>query len=253
MISCGAAVTNLTLAVRALGCNADVALLPDHDRPEVLAHVTAPNRMPADGTDLARYWAAFRRRSYRHPFTDVPVDATQLATLIGAGSGAHVAVHPITEPCLRPVAALLAYAATVVRADRAYQRELGAWTDRYAEHYGPQSEVPGQRPAPDTLPWAGLVRPSTRIPDVPTLAHRMAQELTLAVVTDDDTALDQMRAGMAAQRVWLAAVAEGLAGNLITQPLHLSEVRDGLVQRLSLPGFPQALLRIGHPNPAFPA
>ncbi|SNR82054.1 hypothetical protein SAMN06265360_12129 [Haloechinothrix alba] len=28
----------------------------------------------------------------------------------------------------------------------------------------------------DALPWAGLVRPTTRIPDVPTLAGRYAAE-----------------------------------------------------------------------------
>src|SRR5690349_11700136 len=40
-ISCGAAVTNLELAVRALGWDAEVTLFPDSARPDLVARIRA--------------------------------------------------------------------------------------------------------------------------------------------------------------------------------------------------------------------
>jgi hypothetical protein len=42
-------------------------------------------------------------------------------------------------------------------------------------------------------------------------------------------------------------------GSVLTQPLHLHEVRAGLIERLGLAGFPQLLLRLGYPVTATPA
>jgi hypothetical protein len=84
------------------------------------------------------------------------------------------------------------------------------------------------------------------VPDVETLADRLGGELLLLVQTPDDSPRDHVRAGMAAESIWLAATATGLAGSLLTQPLQLSESRAGLVEALSLNGFPQLLLRLGH-------
>jgi hypothetical protein len=70
----------------------------------------------------------------------------------------------------------------------------------------------------------------------------------MVVETPDDGPLDHVRAGMAAEQVWLAATDAGLAGSLLTQPFQLSETRAGLEEALSLGGFPQLLLRFGQPT-----
>jgi hypothetical protein len=66
----------------------------------------------------------------------------------------------------------------------------------------------------------------------------------------DDSKRDHVLAGAAIQRAWLAAPALGLAASLITQPLQLPEIRAGLSDRLTLPGFPHALLRVGRSDHA---
>ncbi len=98
------------------------------------------------------------------------------------------------------------------------------------------------------LPWAGLVRRSTAVPDVEVITDRLQRECLLLVETPDDGPLDQVRAGMAAQTAWLTATDARLVGSVLTQPLQLPEVRAGLVEALSLAGFPQLLLRLGHPQ-----
>jgi hypothetical protein len=98
-----------------------------------------------------------------------------------------------------------------------------------------------------TLPWAGLVRRFTAVPDPAVFAERLRRECLLVLLTPDDGPLDHVRAGMAAQVTWLAATAAGLVGSILTQPLQLHEVRAGLIEGMELAGFPQALMRFGHP------
>lgn len=253
LISCGTALTNLILAVRSLGWLDRVELFPEVERPDLVARVTATTWSAATATELALYWAMFRRRSYRRPFTAEPVADSVVETVMKAGTAEGVTVHRVVAKQCPPLAGLLGYAADVLRADRAYQRELEAWTARYSRHVGTEDSIVAGTPEHDTLPWAGLVRATTSRPDAPTLARRLAGELIFVVTTAGDTDLDHLRAGIAMQRCWLAGVADGLAGAVITQPLHLDEVRMGLIDRLDLPGYPQLMLRLGYPATALRA
>jgi len=237
-LSCGAALTNLELAVRALGWLPEVELLPGGDRPDLVATLRAGARRRSSATDAARYSAIFRRSSHRLPFAlhRVPRHVLRALTAAATGAGTEARlVHPRTEAAT--LAGALAHAGLVLRADRAYQRELTAWS----------SAFPDPPAADTTLPWSGLVRADTHLPDTVTLTERLAAESLLIVLSADDTRRDHVRAGAALERAWLAAVAAGLVGSVLTQPLHLREVRAGLIERLELPGFPQAILRVGHP------
>jgi hypothetical protein len=118
-----------------------------------------------------------------------------------------VGVRPIAGPEeLAALAKVVSHSALVLRADHAYQRELSAWTAPIREPL-PGAGVSAAIRRTATLPWAGLVRRTTAVLDV-----------------------------------------ETLAGSLLTQPLQLSESRAGLVEALTLNGFPQLLLRFGHRN-----
>ncbi|MTD54617.1 Acg family FMN-binding oxidoreductase [Amycolatopsis pithecellobii] len=243
VISCGAALANLDLAVRTLGWDAQTTLLPDPDRPDLVARVLADGRRRATAADVDLYSAIFRRRSYRAPFSLHRIGEHNLAMLAAsaAADGAEVrVVHGAAQATA--LAELLGYAARVLRADHAYQRELQAWSAQFREPL----------PAVTTLPWSGLVRADSHLPDTVTLTERLLAEGLLVVFTPDDTRRDQLRAGTALQQVWLNAVNHGLAGSVLTQPLHLNEVRAGLIEHLDLPGHPQAILRLGYPVTATP-
>ncbi|MBA0126870.1 nitroreductase family protein [Haloechinothrix sp. YIM 98757] len=244
LLSCGAAVTNLRVAARSLGWSSAVELFPEPDRPALIARITPGARRSVDDGDMALYGALYRRRSYRRPFTSQQVDSGVASALAREGSGEDVRAHRVMAPEIERVAEALTYAASVLRADAALQRELAAWNGGHvAGATGNGRAAAGS----DTLPWAGLVRATTRITDVPTLAGRLAGEQLLIIATDTDTAADQVRAGAAVQRAWLAAVASGLAGSVLTQPLHLDEVRDRIRDGLGITGYPQILLRFGYP------
>ncbi|MTD53419.1 Acg family FMN-binding oxidoreductase [Amycolatopsis pithecellobii] len=243
LISCGAALTNLRLAVRALGWEVKLSLFPQADQRDLLARVVATERGQADETEVNQYAAIFQRRSYRAPFALRPVPPVDVRELLRADVTDGTSVQVVGRGDGRALAGLLGHAALIFRGDRAYQRELQAWSDQFRE---PLPEEP-------TLPWGGLVRPHTHVPDVLTLTARLQQECLLIVLADDDSRRDHLLAGRALQEVWLAAVVRGLVASVLTQPLRLPEVRAELIERLELPGHPQAILRVGYPVTAAPS
>jgi len=252
LISCGAALENLVLAMRTLGW-VPRTLPADPQHADEVAHVVATDRQPPSDEDSARYAAIPSRRTCRRPFADVQVDAAVRDALVTASDITGVEVRALHgERAMAVLAGLFEHAALVLKADRAYQRELSAWT------------VTGPVPSPGegvadvparlaTLPWAGLVRRSTALPDQVTLAARLGRECLLVVETPDDGPRDQVRTGMAMQATWLAATASGLVGSVLTQPLQVREVRAGLIEGLGLAGFPQALMRFGHDSKEEPS
>lgn len=252
LISCGAALTNLTLAVRILGWSAELLLFPTRTRPDEVARLVATGRRSPSEQDWQRYFAIQRRRSYRGPFSALPVPDEMCHGLVAAPATGGVRVRPVAGlPEATEVAGLLTHTALVLRQDRAYQRELTAWTNSRPGHR-PGGGLPEPSPGGTTLPWAGLVRTTTNLPDAPTLAARLTRECLLLLETADDQHRDHVLAGAAMQETWLAATHAGLVGSVLTQPLHVAEVRAGLVERLGLAGFPQALLRFGYPSGVMP-
>ncbi|MER6663911.1 nitroreductase family protein [Amycolatopsis japonica] len=252
-MSCGAALANLEIAVRVLGFEPRTETFPDPGRPEVVASVEPGERTLPSADDLHRYSAIERRRSYRKRFSGRPVTHQRIRELVATAASVGVEARPIQDELeLSRVAELLEFAAESFQHDHGYQRELALWTirDEVSHRHGvglASAALPS-----GSLPWAGLVRASTALPDSAVLRRRLAEESLLVFLTRDDTRHDHLRAGHALQTTWLDAVDGGLAGSILTQPLHLPEVRSALCEDLELPGFPQALMRFGYPSGAVP-
>lgn len=248
-ISCGAAVANLELAMRVLALYPRLDLLPRAARSDLVARLTVERHQPPSETDLHRYSAIARRRSYRKPFTAAAVSDYDIKDLVTASSTEGVQVRVLRgEAELTALAELLEYAGMVLRHDRGYQRELAIWTVRDERSHRHGAGVAGSALPPSTLPWAGLVRPSTALPDRQTLVNRLGHETVLVFSSRGDDRLDHVRTGIAMQHTWLAAVDMGLAAAVQTQPLHLAEARTKFGDALDLAGFPQLLMRVGHPS-----
>ncbi|SEC66415.1 Nitroreductase family protein [Amycolatopsis tolypomycina] len=248
--SCGAAVANLELAVRTLGRSCVVSFLPEDEQPDLLARVAVGEPAAPAIEELRCYGAIARRASHRAPFEGVAVPGAVVRRVVTAGGAPGVEARRVHE--VAALARLLHFAADTFRQDGAYQRELSLWTIRDERAHRHGVGIPASRIPAGSVPWAGLVRRATDIPETPELERRLAGETLLLFVTVDDSRLDHVRAGYAMERAWLAAVDLGLAAAVLTQPLHLAPVRSALCEDLGLTGFPQALLRIGYAAEADP-
>lgn len=245
LVSCGAAAATLELTLRHRGLRTRLELMPNPARPRLLARADSTGIEEPTAREAALYAAIAHRHSHREPFSPTPVDPVLSDRLVaqrdldGHGVPYTQVVRVESEADTDALARLLTYAATVIRGDMAYQRELATWVGR----------VPTRL---DTLPW-GLIRSTTHLPDVPTLVRRLSNETTLLVLTADDARIDHLRAGLVTQHLWLSAVAAGLAASVHTQALQLPEVRAGLIEHLGLAGYPHLLMRLGYPAAVAPA
>lgn len=249
-ISCGAALANLVLAVRNAGWSTDVQWAQADDPAGLVATVVAAAHSKPSATEGQRYRAIMRRSSYRSMFDSEPVSHAILETLWAAASSSVVYARWVTgEDDARTLAHQLAYGARVFHGDRQYQRELAAWTVTEAEE--PEG-IPAGAMGTQGLAAVGLASSATRLPDEETLAAQIAEESVLVLSTASDAPAVHYEIGVAMELAWLAATSLGLAASVITQPLHLSEVRTELSRSLRLPGVPELVMRFGYPAAQVP-
>lgn len=251
LISFGAALANLILAVRSTGWRAEVSFSGAAGSGEWGATVSASRRAEPTAADLRRYNAIPRRATYRRDFADAPVEHLLREAIVGAAGVPGVRPMWVIGPQrAHEVARHLGYAAGVFRGDRHYQRELSAWTFPQDNPSGPTewSGMPANAMAEKGIAAIGLARPRTRIPDVENLAARIEQESLMVLSTVSDEPWEHVRAGEAMERAWLAATAQGLVVSVMTQPLHLSEVRSGISECMGTADVPQLLMRFGYPE-----
>ena len=81
MISCGAALFNVRVALRKLGFVPKVRVLPDPDLPNLVARVSWGDRMPPVEYEKRLFAEIPRRRTHRGAFDPAPLPAVLLADL----------------------------------------------------------------------------------------------------------------------------------------------------------------------------
>jgi hypothetical protein len=252
MISVGAALLNLRVAMLADGHTPIVRLLPAGSARDLVATV----RMgpPAAVSETVRLLAEAipRRHTNRRPFEPTPVPPAVLADLCLAAE-AEGGDLVLAEPTLRD-AVLGAVRAAEHRRRREpdYYVELSNWT-------GGSATVRGDGIPPETFgPWSalevvplrdfGLVRPVPRR----SVAEFEAEPTIAVLYSRGDSPEQWLRAGEALERTLLTASVRGLASTLMTQPIEIPELRD-LFAITGAGRVAQALLRFGYGPPSAPS
>ncbi|MCK2220165.1 hypothetical protein MF672_041165 [Actinomadura sp. ATCC 31491] len=252
-ISCGAALLNLRLAVRATGHDAHVRLLPrPADRPDLLATVHAVPGAPPDPDERLLHEMIPHRRTNRFPFDGRPVAREVMVGLVHAAHAEGATLVPVAGRTARRVLDLVAMADDTLSDDPAYRAELAAWTgtDARAAWTGTDARpdgVPehafGPRPRDGRVPMRDFA-PGRRQAE----ADFEAEPQLAALFTRGDGPRDWLRAGQALQRVLLTATAKGVAASLFSQPLDLrpAQHRGDVTGPF---GHVQMLIRLGYGPP----
>jgi nitroreductase len=254
VLSCGAALHHLLVALAARGMPAEVRRLPDPEDSTHLATVTirpgASDELDADAAAL--YPAIAARRTDRRRLSRRAVPDELLRTLQEHATHSGALLVPVADPGVRDrLTALLTEAAQQQWAEPGYAAELRTWTNRLP---GGHDGVPAGNvaaPPPGATAVSGLRRFGRTALAQPTLQPGVspddAAELLVLATTDDDVPA-RLRAGEAISAVLLAATLLGLATTPLSQALELAstrrEMRTGV---LHIPEHPQLVLRIGWP------
>lgn len=250
VISCGAALEMLRIAMRHAWRSARIERFPDPAETDLLARIapgapTAPTRRIE-----AWYVAASRRRTNRRPYDSRRPSDSVLRMLVEVATTEQTRVRPIVAVAeKRAVAGLIAEGDRCQGADAAFRRELAAWL-----------RVNPSR-ATDGMPCSAFGVPGLLSPVFPRVIrtfdwgarqaakdHELALQapVLLVLATKGDTQADWLQAGSALARLLLQATCDGLCASFFSQPLEVPALRQQLASSLDGAGHPQLLLRVGY-------
>ena len=250
VMSCGAALLHLRIALRRFGYSDRAEILPDPSDSDLLAQVRLVPGEPASSKDRMLLDAIPRRHTNRSAFEDRPIPRAVLDALRATASeeGAWFRVVEGEVP-RRTVTDLVTSADRAQWAQKAFRREYAAWmrSNRSDRHDG----IPGYaHGVGDLMSHAGPL--VTRTFDLG--EGRAAKDGELArgspvlacVGTYGDEPRDWIAAGQGLARTLLRARADEIWASFLDQPIEVTELRPQLLAALDTEGFPQALLRMGY-------
>jgi hypothetical protein len=247
LISCGAALFGLRLAVRSLGYLPVVTLLPDPAQPRLIARVGIGAAAPMTSEERLMLEALPHRHTYRGPFEPSPLPDGLLAGLQhDALSEGTTLVLIDGDIAYRQLAGLVAAAADQLDLDPQARDETRRWT-RNADSPA-RDGVPGRVFAACGGEQPGRLRQrdfdlDRRLARLP--AGGESPAATAVLLTRGESQHEWMRAGQALHRLLLHAASERVFASLYTQPLEIPLTRALIRDRLALPGHPQLLLQLG--------
>ena len=250
VLSCGAALHHLrvALAVRGVGCT--VAYTPDPDDSNHLATVT-PTSPPPDKVAAALFGQFTRRHTERRRMSHRPVPPELLAELAEQAGHAGARLIPIADAATRErLTAAFRDAAARQRFAPGYAAELQLWTRRTA---GARDGIGAGNIAEPleagfplrTFPGHGQLtqpRPAPGNDDDTDDAAELA-----VIVTNGDGTTERLRAGEALSAVLLHASRLRLATTPLSQATEVAEARSTVRRTLETFRQPQILVRIGWP------
>jgi nitroreductase len=252
VLSCGAALHHLVVALAVRGLTAQVRRMPDGEDRGHLATVAVRSGR-ADALDADLFPAIDLRQTDRRRMSHRPVPAEHVAALTEQARRAGALLLPVTGAGMRQrFTATLVDAAHRQEFAPGYAAELRQWTHRYAHGHDGVSAA-GVAPDPIGLTGVSPLRRFTegRLVQPPwSSGHGAADDAAelLVIVTVHDDTLDWLRAGEATSAVLLAATGLGLATTPLSQALEVDETRRALRQDvLRVPEHPQLVVRVGWP------
>ena len=256
LISCGAALFGLRLAVRSLGYLPVTEIFPEPPQARLLARVGLGPPAAMTGTERKMLLAVPHRHTHRGPFDPEPLPAGLLPRL------QHDAIAEGAELALIGTYnwnRLVAIAAPVSRAldqSRRPRNEVLRWT-RPASQLASDG-VPAQAFAAQPAGQPGrLPQPAGQPGRLPQRDFDLGRGIgwltadgpppsaSAVLLTTRDGRADWLHAGQALHRLLLQAASQWVFASLYTQPLEAAATRGLIRNRLALPGWPQVLVQLG--------
>ncbi|MGW3472025.1 Acg family FMN-binding oxidoreductase [Saccharopolyspora sp. NPDC000995] len=245
VISCGAMLNHVRIALAAEGWQPRVHRLPNPAQPDHLASIEFSRLDEVDEHVVTLAAAAADRRSDRRPFLQDPVPGKVLVPLreVARVEGCTL-TFALDDRTRRELELAIEHAGSVQRQRPEYRQELAAWAGRHASAEGvPARSIPAEHlrgmPERDFALVAEGELPVPILDDGAVLA---------VLATHGDSYESWLAAGEALSAVLLSATEQGLATCPLSQIGEVAESRNQVREQvLGGNGFPQLAIRIGWP------
>jgi hypothetical protein len=250
-ISCGAALANLLLAMRAFGFAQDVDLEVHAEHPDLLARVRLEIGEPASEEEHQLFSTITKRRTNRHLFTEREVPATLLFALEDMATRQGISFQVVPEVSRSALVDLIIAADHDLWANAQYREELAAWTRARARH--------GQADSRDGVPEEALGQADLAASLGSPVLHTLTQKASprsrgieagspvMAVIsTFADSQFDWLAAGWTLEYILLRARTAGVWVSFFNQPIEVPAYRAKLRTLLGRRDDPQLVLRLGY-------
>lgn len=240
LLSCGAALHHMRVALAVRGWPARVTYLPDDADPDHLAAITVRPYRPSP-RDIELAAAIGHRQSDRRRYSARPVPQAFVREVSAAARSYGAAARQVPRE-LRPELAEAARVASLRHAaDPAYLHELAVWSGRHGTSDGvPAANTPAPR-ADDEI-----ARRRFESPELADPATEPEAAEWLVMCTAGDDPLSRLRAGEALSALLLSATTLGLSSSLQSEPLAMPDLRSHIRRSVLLEcAYPQTIVRLG--------
>jgi nitroreductase len=251
LISIGAAIFNLRLAMRRGGQMPVRLLWPEPSDPDMVARVKlGPESEAAAEPDpvLEALAAAMPlRHTNRRPFAPTIIAPAVMADLSAAAEAEDATLDVVEAEGRGAIFRLVRAAEQHLRTRGIYRAETVEWTHPAQGHHANRPpNAFGPWDAMEALPLRdfGFTRPQPR----ETAESFEPYPAIVILCTDGDTQMHWLRAGEALQRLLLTATVAGLAATPVSQPLEIPSLRE-LVNGTIAGRWAQVILRLGYAQP----
>lgn len=256
VMSCGAALGQLEVAMRHFGHAGAITTFPDPSDPDLLAAAALGEEHTPRPSDHRLFEAIDRRHTHRADFEERAVDGTLLASLVRDAQRAGVSLHVIADDVTKAAVAALVGEGDVDQFDSVpFRRELASWLrpNRTRRHDGMPGYAFGVADLPSVLGPAVVASFNTGGRQALKDEQLARTSPVLAVLaTEADTPSDWLAAGRALARLLLRAAAHGVAASFLNQPVEVPALRHRLRDLVGSEANPQLLMRLGHAAPDHP-
>jgi hypothetical protein len=246
LISCGAVLDHLRVALAAAGWATRVDRFPDSDDPDHLATLHLSALSAVTDEQHRRAEAISHRRTDRLPF-GAPDDWERIKPVLrGAAAASGIHLDVIADE-LRPELARASRLTESLRMyDTSYHTELNWWTGHFENSEGIPSSSLLSATEDDRVDIGR---------DFPVGPHheRAGEQLgrdqsaVLVLSTDQDSRSEALRSGEALSAILLDCTLAGMASCTLTQLTELWSSRDLIRSLTGRAALPQLLIRVGEP------
>ena len=252
IISCGAALFHLKIAIRYFGFQEIVEVLPDGNNPDLLARIGIGSERLVSEEEHSLFHAILKRRTNRLPFAEQPFAKSLLSELQLAASSPHTQLQIIPEESREAVIDLIAEGDRRQMSNPRFRQELAQWirSGKSSRHDGIPAYAQGMDERLDSI--APLISFTIRSFDLgksqSAKDRKLATQAPILVLlkSQQDTPQDWLATGEALGHLLLKARVDDIWASFFNQPIETSELRSRLKAILLQNGYPQILLRLGY-------